>query len=210
MARTKSTASPVIGIVLISGLLVSCATAEEPEIELPAADTQSEEDESLSELEALGDVEVDRGLFLVEIVLPADFSQGLTQESLDENLDESGFRSATLNDDGTVTYTMTKRRHDELLAELRESIQGSVDEFIADEPDNYSSVTFDENLRNFTVAVNADNFNGEAAWLEFSLAFQAGFYYIFAGTKEANQKFTVTYVDQDSGATLATSEWPKE
>jgi hypothetical protein len=105
---------------------------------------------------------------------------------------------------------MTKAKHDEVLAELRESIQESANEFIADEPDTYTSIEFDKNLSTFTVLVNGANFSGEAPWLEFSLAFQAGFYYIFAGTTSQNQTFTVTYVDDSTGEALAISTWPQE
>ena len=105
---------------------------------------------------------------------------------------------------------MTKSRHNEVLAELRESIQDSVNGFIADEPEIYTNISFDRDLRNFTVAVNADNFSGEAPWLEFSLAFQAGFYYIFAGTSEESPTLTINYVDDATGKPLASSTWPKE
>lgn len=198
-----------IGIVAMF-FLSSCQIATVTDEVAEEAETTQLEDGDLRDLDALGEVEVDAGLFLVDITLPADFTEGLTQEDLDRDLAENGFRAARLNDDGSVTYTMTKARHNEVLAELRESIQDSVNEFIADEPEVYKSITFDRDLKNFTVAVNADNFSSDSGWLEFSLAFQAGFYYIFAGTSSSNQTFTVTYVDDATGKTLSSSTWPKD
>lgn len=198
-----------VGILAVSALS-SCQTPPPSEIITEEAEVAQPEEGNIRDLEALTEVEVDTGLFLVDITLPSDFTEGLSQEDLENELSENGFRSATLNDDGSVTYTMTKSRHNEVLAELRESIRDSVNGFIADEPETYSSISFDRDLRNFTVTVNAENFNGEAPWLEFSLAFQAGFYYIFAGTSEENPTLKINYVDAATGNILATSTWPKD
>jgi hypothetical protein len=131
-------------------LLVACSGPEAPGEPVVPTDSVTDQQGDLSELDALGDSDVDRGL-PVDIVSPAEFSEGVTQESLDNDLADNGFRSATLNDDGTVTYTMTKAKHDEMLTELRDSIQESANEFIADEPDTYTGIALGRDLRNFTV-----------------------------------------------------------
>jgi len=195
---------------IVLGLFAGCATTGEPETDVDSAEAEVAESGDLSDLESLGEIEVDQGLFLVEVVLPADLAEGVTQESLDSSLAESGFRSAVLNADGTVTYTMTRAKHQEILADLRDSIQESANELIADEPQIYKGVEFDKDLRVFTVSVDGANFVEPSGWLEFGLAFQVGFYQIFAGTSGKNNSFTVHYVDDASGEALASSTLPRD
>ena len=208
---TPRNALTTVGIGLLWAIFLSACSAP-PAAEQVIIETETTEQDQgeLSDLEALGDVDVEQRLFFVDVTLPADFAEGLSQEDLDRELEENGFRSATLNDDGSVTYTMTKGQHEQLLAELRESIHDSVNEFIADEPETYTGIEFDRDLRNFTVFVNAQNFAGEAPWLEFSLAFQAGFYFIFAGTSEDDPTLNISYVDNATGKALTTSQWPQD
>ena len=70
-------------------------------------DTSSTED-AFSELDALGDVEVDKNIFDVTITVPADYVGDVTQEELDAQAKESDIHSITLNEDGSATYVMSK------------------------------------------------------------------------------------------------------
>ncbi len=110
-------------------------TAEEngsndSEAEAAESDTESDVDDSLSELEAIGDVDVDKGLFNVTITVPKDFIGDTTQEDIDKSVKEKGYKSGTLNDDGSVTYVMNKEQHNELMKGIKESIDNSLAEMI--------------------------------------------------------------------------------
>ena len=76
-------------------------------------------------------VEVDSGLFNVTITVPATFvEEGATQESLDATAKEEGYKSITLNEDGSATYVMTKAKHKEMMDELRQQVNDSLEEMI--------------------------------------------------------------------------------
>jgi hypothetical protein len=91
-------ANTLLGVFLVVTLTSGCQPAALPEETVPPGAAAEENLGDLGEMEALGDIEVDRGLFFVDVVLPAEFSEGITQESLDSDLAENGFRSATLNE----------------------------------------------------------------------------------------------------------------
>ena len=75
-------------------------------------ETVSAESEDLSDLAALGDVEVESGLFNVTLTVPAEFvGTERTQADYDALAAENGYKSVTLNADGSVTYIMTKAQH---------------------------------------------------------------------------------------------------
>ena len=83
-------------------------------------ETVSAESEDLSYLAALGDVEVESGLFNVTLTVPAEFvGTERTQADYDALAAENGYKSVTLNADGSVTYIMTKAQHQEILTMLK-------------------------------------------------------------------------------------------
>ena len=84
----------------------SADTEEPPESAEAAAEAETSDD-GMKQLEAIGDVDVDKGLFNVTLTIPKDFVGETTQEKLDESVKEKGYKSATLNSDGSVTYVMT-------------------------------------------------------------------------------------------------------
>lgn len=85
-------------------------------------------------------IDVDKGLLEVEFTVPAEFfDEGTTQESLDEAVNEEGFKSATLNDDGSVSYVMTRAKHAEMMDDIREEIDSSLAEMVGSE--EYPTIT---------------------------------------------------------------------
>ena len=85
----------LVTILLISSLaLTACRTKDQAQSSsapstqtVEEADTQSTEND-ISDLNAIGDIDVDKNLFDVTITVPADFVGDTTQEELDEK-DES-------------------------------------------------------------------------------------------------------------------------
>ena len=85
-------------------------------------------------------IDVDKGLLEVEFTVPAEFfDEGTTQESLDEAVNEEGFKSATLNDEGSVSYVMTRAKHAEMMDDIREEIDSSLAEMVGSE--EYPTIT---------------------------------------------------------------------
>ena len=71
------------------------------------SDEEKQLQEDMDELSKIGDIEVENGILTVSITLPAEYMEGVTQEQLDAGKGTT-YQSATLNDDGSVTYKMTK------------------------------------------------------------------------------------------------------
>ena len=113
----------------------------------------TEETTGFEDLEALGEMEVDQNLFTVEITVPAEFiDEGITQESLDTQVSASGYVSATLNDDGSVTYVMTKAAHNEMMNGIRETIQQSLSEMVGSEEfPSFTKVEANDDFTQFTI-----------------------------------------------------------
>lgn len=161
-------------------------------------DTQQNIEES-SENEETQSVEVDEGLLNVEITVPADFlEEGTTQEDLDEAAKEDGIKSITLNDDGSATYIMSKSKHDEMMAGIRESINQSMAEMI--DPETYPTfveVTSNDDYTHFTVKLSSNEVGISESVSVLGFYMFGGLYNAFNGTPVDD--VTVSFVNADTG-----------
>lgn len=165
-----------------------------------AQDVQSEslvDDEALDALEAIGDVNVDSGLFNVTITVPAQFvGTENTQEYYDNLAKENGYKSVTLNADGSVTYVMTKAQHQELLAQLKDEFQKGMDEMCgsSDYP-HFVSITPNDDYSVITVVCSSQELDMTEGFATLALYMYGGMYSVFAGTHTDNVR--VDFVDQN-------------
>jgi len=144
-------------------------------------------------------IEVDEGLLNVEITVPADFlEEGTTQETLDETAKEEGIKSITLNDDGSATYIMSKSKHDEMMAGIRESIDESMAEMI--DPETYPTfveVTSNDDYTHFTVKLSTNEVGISESVSVLGFYVLGGLYNAFNGTPVDD--VTVSFVNADTG-----------
>lgn len=152
-----------------------------------------------SENEETQSIEVDEGLLNVEITVPPDFlEEGTTQEALDETAKEEGIKSITLNDDGSATYIMSKSKHDEMMAGIRESIDESMAEMI--DPETYPTfveVTSNDDYTHFTVKLSTNEVGISESVSVLGFYVLGGLYNAFNGTPVDD--VTVSFVNADTG-----------
>ena len=161
-------------------------------------DTQQNIEED-SKSEETQSIEVDEGLLNVEITVPPDFlEEGTTQETLDETAKEEGLKSITLNDDGSATYIMSKSKHDEMMAGIRESIDESMAEMI--NPETYPTfveVTSNDDYTHFTVKLSTNEVGISESVSVLGFYVLGGLYNAFNGTPVDD--VTVSFVNADTG-----------
>lgn len=162
----------------------------------------------VSDLDILGDVEVDENLFDVEITVPADFVGETTQEDLDAQAQESDIHSITLNEDGSATYVMSKAQHKKLLEEIAASINESLSEMSTsgDFP-TITNVTANEDFTSFTVTVSANELGLAESMSVIGLYMYGGMYGIFSGQNPDN--IHVDFVNVESGEIISSANSSK-
>lgn len=172
------------------------ATEEEPEVVVEEPEEEKIEDsEEYKELAALGDVEVEDGLISVKITVPADIVGEVTQEELDETVGEVCL-AAKLNDDGSVTYKLTKAQHQEMLNGIKTGIDEGIKSLI-DDKENYSisGVTYNDDLTEFKVTIDGDQIGIGDYFSTMLFYMYGGMYGIFTGHQADNIK--VEFLDTD-------------
>lgn len=182
-----------------------------PEATNPAEETD-EADEDLSELEAVGEIEVDRGLLSVEVTIPASLVEeadvdGLVNEFADDGISISDARR---NADGSVTYRMSRADHRRLLSSLREGIGESFEDVSSDFP-SVRSIDFNTDLTRFSLTVDRAAFeNSFDGFVIFLPLFAAGIYAAFDGRDPEGMRIEIDYVDASTGQTFDTFVAPDD
>ncbi len=154
-------------------------------------------------------VVVDENIITVDVTLPATFFEGKDMSTFDADAytQEQGFKKAVLNDDGSVTVTMTKAKHWEMLEEISNQCDTSFAEMVESENTPYiKNITHSENFN--TVTVDVDRAAYEAATFEmtpFTLGLSGMMYQVFSGD---DQHVEVTIKDVDTGDVINNIIYP--
>lgn len=142
-------------------------------------------------------------MFDVTLTLPSDFlGENVTQEQLDQEVqEEEGLKSAVLNEDGSVTYVMTKTRHAEMVNEIRASIDEELSALPGSE--EYPTVVrieANEDYTSYKVVLNTEEPGLSEGLLEVSLFLYSGIYHVFNGTAPGNVR--LQFVNEATGAVI--------
>ncbi len=121
----------------------------------------------------------------------------VTQDQLDDECKQKGFKSATLNADGSVTYVMTPDQHEEVMKGIVDGIKDELDDIVNDQETFKNIVGFEcnEDFTRFTVTTSG---NYEPLFLQIDsiLFFYGGeMYNAFNGTP--TNDIEVTWVDEN-------------
>ena len=174
-----------------------------------AGDGGAETDSSLdtSDLDSVGDIEVDRGLFSVEITFPADFlGEDDPVEFTDGIAAEQGIEwgEQTVNPDGSVTVKMSRGEHEQLMDGLRDAF----DESLGAMPSNYESVqsaTANRDYDEFDIVVDRAAFESSFdGFVSFEILLTAGIFGIFNGDDPDNARLEIRFADAATGEVFDT------
>jgi len=173
----------------------------------PAETTASAElSEDEKKLEAVGDVEVEENLFSVEITIPADLAEDVTDEELAETAREDGIKSAVRNEDGSVTYVMTKKKHQEIMESIDESFDASLEELVSSEEyPSFVKVEHSDDYAKWTVTTTASSSDD----LTLNETISVMIFYMYAGIYHAYNGTTIDdvvidFVNADTGEVIYT------
>ncbi|MFP8782576.1 hypothetical protein [Planococcus plakortidis] len=204
-------------IIAASGLaLAACSSDSEPETE-PVEETDgaagtmtdTQDTEEAESDEEGGGVSVDEGLFNVEVTIPSTFFEGEDPEQVAANVDNA--EEATVNEDGSITYKMSKAQHEEMMQEVATSVEEATTTIT--ESGDYPSIQAIEtsdNYDQFIVQVDREayenSFDGIATM---TLGVVGSLYQLFNGEDPDSYKVIVEMEDAESGEVFNTTTYPE-
>ncbi len=178
---------------------------QEKQEENTVSENDDEESVSRNSLDVLGDVDVDAGLFSVTITLPQDFVSYESQEELDEVVKAKGYKSGTLNSDGSVTLVMTKEQHRELMAAVSETIdEGLADMIESEDYPNITAISANDNYTVFTITTRNEEISLGETLSVLTFYLYGGMYAVFSGENVDN--IHVDFVNEASGEIIDSAD----
>jgi hypothetical protein len=189
----------VVLLLTLSTLLAACSS--EGEVSEQATKKEQTDKEEKAKSEDEGSVEVDKGLFNVEVTLPASMFEGDDIDSAIEKAKADGVKEVIKNDDGSVTYKMSKSDHKKMMNELETSIKESLEEMkTSGDFASIKDITHNKSFSEFTLEVDQATYeNSMDAFAVFGLGISGAYYQLFNGAKEDNYKVKINVKDQASG-----------
>lgn len=191
-----------------SGTVIEIFTETEAAVEETATEAESEEeieDEGWDKLDALGKIETENGILTATITIPADLAGDATQEDLDAKAGVS-YISGKKNDDGSVTYKMTKSQHKAMLDKLAESFEESFAEFVEGDDFAFTKIEHNKDFTQFEVTCSTSELGLAESFSALTFYMSGGMYGVFSGEKP--EKVVVSFYDPD-GKLISTADSSK-
>ena len=152
---------------------------------------------------------VDEKLLTVDITIPASMfdEDNPATEELTEEQKEQGFKSAKLNDDGSVTYTMSKSAFKEFKETTKQATIETLDSLNQDYP-CVVSTDYNDDFSEVKIYVNKSEYeNGMNFMMLVQVGFSANIYQTYTNETVLSN---VSVIDKDTNETLNSATYPVE
>lgn len=147
--------------------------------------------------------------FTVEITIPASAFEGQDMTDFDPRMyaNDHGYLSAVLNEDGSVTVTMSHTRHLESLKELSEKIETQLSAFVEATGTPYiKEITHNEDFSQIEIRVDRGRYEHAFDLTPLGISMVVGAYQAFLNE---DYHVEVTIVDADTGEEIDRSVYPR-
>lgn len=177
------------------------------EILTEQADGQETSNESEAETSESQGIGVEKNLLTVDITLPAAIAGDLADFNEEEYLSQNeGLKAAKVNEDGSLTITMTKSKHKEMVDEVQKSIDESFGELIEGEDTPYiKSIDYTDDYREVSIGVIKEEYENAFDFTPFIVGLSASMYQSMAGI---DINTTVIIKDSATGVEINSVTYP--
>ncbi len=155
-------------------------------------------------------VEVDKNLTNVKITLPASMFKDADLDQVIAEAKKDGVKEATKNEDGSITYTMSKSHHKKMLKEMEDGIADSIKTL--KEEGTFASikdVTYNKSMDEYEMIVDKAAYEGSMdGFAALGFGIQGMYYQIFQGVDSDKTKVTIKVKDEKSGEVFDTIVYP--
>lgn len=153
-------------------------------------------------------VQVDEGIFNVDITMAKTFFEDMTEDEIKAAAKENGFDKCVVNADGTVTYTMTKSKHEEILNELKANLEETIAGMLEGEEAvaSFVSIDYADDFSKFDIYVN-DQYSAWDNFYVLTFYISGAYYQSFVGVSTDNIDVVVNFIDNETKENLNTASY---
>lgn len=143
--------------------------------------------ETKTDEEDSGGIEVDKNLLSVEITLPPDMAGDLSDFDKETYLKENeGFIDAEVTTDGSLKIKMTKKKHQEMVEEMKTNLEASFVELIEGSDTPYiKDLTSKNDYKEITISVERATYENTMDFTTLIVGFSVAMYQVIKGDEFA-------------------------
>lgn len=169
-------------------------------------ETNDPKETSISDEENKDSLLVDKNLLSIEITLPAYFFENSSQEEVKTSAKDSGIEEVIFNDNGSVTYKMSKSKHKELMDTMKTQVDESIKLILADKETypSFAEITYNKDFSEFTIKCDSSLYSEMESFSAFAFYMQGMSYQVFNGVETEDINVIVNYIDMETGDALDT------
>lgn len=169
----------LIMVLVMNLTLVGCGSKKEEVEEAGKDETVLETDEE----ESTEGITVDKSLLSVDITLPSALIDDVSDFNEEEYIAENeGIKAAKINEDGSVTLTMTKKKHGEIVSEMKEEVTTSLSELTESEDTPYiKEVEYSKDFKEVKLSVDREAYEEAFDLTPLLVGILVGTYQVYAG-----------------------------
>ncbi|WP_226654789.1 hypothetical protein [Pseudalkalibacillus hwajinpoensis] len=183
-------------LVILLTFLAACSSNEQNGNSESSANKTEKEEQGKEDK-----VEVDKGLLNVEITIPASMLEDENPEEAIASAKEQGVKEVTENEDGSLTYKMSKSVHKEMMKEITTTIDETVEE--TKNSEDYVSIkdiTYNDSFTKFTIVVDQEAYeNSLDGFATLTLGMSGMIYQMYDGADPEKYTVTIALKDEASG-----------
>ena len=140
--------------------------------------------------------DVDESLFDVTITLPNSFFESFdttAEEYVNSNeKNKERFKEVKLNDNGSVSVTMSKSDYKQMMSELEENIERSLQDVVNSEDYNVEAISHDSRFTRFEIKLNTNEVGFAESFLVVGFTMLGGIYQMFDGNEKPQLEVVFT------------------
>jgi len=154
-------------------------------------------------------IQVDKGLINVDVTIPASFFEGMTNEEIQAESEKNGYNKCIFNDDGSVTYTMTKTKHNEMLKDYKKNFDDVIIGFLEgdEKVESFKDIEHNEDLSQIDIYIDPDKYTMWDNLYVLSFYMSGSYYQSFSGVPIDDIDVVVNFIDNNTKETTSTSSY---
>lgn len=199
----------LLAALIITIFFAGCGTATETTVERSST-VASAEAETEIHSESDKNTLAEEKLLSVEVTIPAAFyeedGEEMTQEKVDQMVSDNGFKSGVLNDDGSVTFSMSKGQHAEFLQSLKDATEETASGFVDgdDRIESFTKITFNDDLSEFKIYIDSATYTDFDSISAIAFYFAGQYYQLFSGIPFEDTEVIIEFIDKDTNEVVTT------
>lgn len=134
-----------------------------------------------------------------QVTLPAHFFTDMTQEEIQSAAQEQGFSQCVINQDGSVTYTLTPSKYSEVMEATKTSLNDFISQLVNAEDENkiFTKIEHNDDMSQFDCYVVPDADTPNTAYA-YSFCTLGAYYQIFSGVSPDQVNVVVRFVNSST------------